>query len=128
MKFIIKDNNDKKLLITHLKSLSDNYVVEVKQNKNTRSMNQNKYYWKCIVQELAKELGYTVDEMHDALKIKFSSEWSQIEYKDKLIPLHSVKSTTVMNTKEFETYCEQIRIWALTDLSIRLRVPNEYQQ
>ncbi|BAQ93004.1 hypothetical protein [uncultured Mediterranean phage uvMED] len=128
MKFIIKDNNDKKLLITHLKSLGDNYIVEVKQNKNTRSMNQNKYYWKCIVQELAKELGYTVDEMHDALKIKFSSEWSQIEYKDKLIPLHSVKSTTVMNTAEFEQYCEQIRIWALTDLSIRLRVPNEYQQ
>lgn len=128
MKFIIKDNNDKKLLITHLKSLGDNYIVEVKQNKNTRSMNQNKYYWKCIVQELAKELGYTVDEMHDALKIKFSSEWSQIEYKDKLIPLHSVKSTTVMNTKEFETYCEQIRIWAITDLSIRLRQPNEYQQ
>jgi len=128
MKFIIKDNNDKKLLITHLKSLGDNYVVEVKQNKNTRSMNQNKYYWKCIVQELAKELGYTVDEMHDALKIKFSSEWSQIEYKDKLIPLHSVKSTTVMNTAEFEQYCESIRIWALTDLSIGLRVPNEYQQ
>ena len=128
MKFIIKDNNDKKLLITHLKSLGDNYIVEVKQNKNTRSMNQNKYYWKCIVQELAKELGYTVDEMHDALKIKFSSEWSQIEYKDKLIPLHSVKSTTVMNTKEFEIYCEQIRIWAITDLSIRLRQPNEYQQ
>ncbi|WP_339741928.1 hypothetical protein [uncultured Maricaulis sp.] len=126
MKFIIRDNNDKKLLITHLKSLGDNYVVEVKQNKNTRSMNQNKYYWKNIVQELAKELGYTVDEMHDALKIKFSSEWSQIEYKDKLIPLHSVKSTTVMNTKEFEQYCESIRIWAMTDLSIRLRTPNEY--
>jgi hypothetical protein len=126
MKFIIKDNNDKKLLITHLKSLGDNYIVEVKQNKNTRSMNQNKYYWKCIVQELAKELGYTVDEMHDALKIKFSSEWSQIEYKDKLIPLHSVKSTTVMNTKEFEVYCEQIRIWAITDLSIRLKAPNDY--
>jgi len=126
MKFIIKDNNDKKLLITHLKSLGDNYVVEVKQNKNTRSMNQNRYYWKCIVQELAKELGYTVDEMHDALKIKFSSEWSQIEYKDKLIPLHSVKSTTVMNTKEFEQYCESIRIWAITDLSIRLKAPNDY--
>jgi len=126
MKFIIKDDNDKKLLITHLKSLGDNYVVEVKQNKNTRSMNQNKYYWKCIVQELAKELGYTVDEMHDALKIKFSSEWSQIEYKDKLIPLHSVKSTTVMNTAEFEQYCESIRIWAITDLSIRLKAPNDY--
>lgn len=126
MRFIIKDDNDKKLLITHLRSLGNDYVVEVKQNKNTRSMNQNRYYWKCIVQELAKELGYTVDEMHDALKIKFSSEWSQVEYKDKLIPLHSVKSTTVMNTKEFEQYCESIRIWAITDLSIRLKAPNDY--
>lgn len=126
MKFIIKDNNDKKLLIEHLRSLGNDYVVEVKQNKNTRSMNQNRYYWKCIVQELANELGYTVDEMHDALKIKFSSQWSQVEYKDKLIPLHSVKSTTVMNTKEFEVYCEQIRIWAITDLSIRLKAPNDY--
>lgn len=127
MKFVIKDNNDKKLLITHLKSLGNDYIVEVKQNKNTRSMNQNRYYWKCIVQELARELGYTTDEMHDALKIKFSSEWNQVEYKDKLIPLHSVKSTTVMNTREFEVYCESIRIWALTDLSIKLRQPNEYQ-
>lgn len=127
MKFVIKDNNDKKLLITHLKSLGNDYIVEVKQNKNTRSMNQNRYYWKCIVQELARELGYTTDEMHDALKIKFSSEWNQVEYKDKLIPLHSVKSTTVMNTREFEIYCESIRIWALTDLSIKLRQPNEYQ-
>ena len=126
MKFIINDNNDKKLLITHLQSLGSNYVVEVKQNKNTRSMNQNKYYWKCIVQSLAKELGYTVDEMHDTLKIKFSSKWSQVEYKDKIIPLHSTKSTTVMNTKEFEEYCEQIRIWSMVDLGIRLKAPNDY--
>ena len=126
MKFIIKDDSDKKLLITHLKSLGDNYVVEVKQNKNTRSMNQNRYYWKNIVQELAKELGYTVDEMHDTLKIKFSSQWSQVEYKDKIIPLHGTKSTTAMNTKEFEEYCESIRIWAMVDLSIKLRTPNDY--
>jgi energy-converting hydrogenase A subunit M len=128
MKFIINDNNDKKLLITHLQALGNNYVVEVKQNKNTRSMNQNKYYWKCIVQGLAKELGYNTDEMHDALKVKFSSEWSMIQYKDKTIAMNNINSTTQMNTKEFEEYCEQIRIWAITDLGIRLRAPNEYQQ
>jgi len=128
MKFIIKDDNDKKLLITHLRSLGTDYIVEVKKRKNTRSMNQNRYYWKCIVQELAKELGYNTDEMHDALKVKFSSEWEMIQYKDKTIPMHNINSTTQMNTKEFEQYCETIRIWALTDLSIRLRQPNEYQQ
>ena len=126
MKFIINDNNDKKLLITHLQSLGSNYVVEVKQNKNTRSMNQNKYYWSCIVQTLAKELGYTVDQMHDALKVKFSTQWIRIEHNNKEIPLQSVKSTTSMNTKDFEEYCEQIRIWAIVDLGITLRTPNQY--
>ena len=126
MKFIIKDNNDKKQLIEHLRSLGNDYVVEVKRNKNTRTMNQNKYYWKCIVQQLAQELGYTNDEMHDTLKLKFSAQWEMIEYKDKTIALQTVTSTTVMNTKAFETYCEQVRIWAITELSIRLRTPNEY--
>ena len=126
MKFLINNNDDKKLLITHLQSLGNNYVVEVKQNKNTRSMNQNKYYWSAIVQPLAKELGYTVDELHDTLKVKFSTQWLMIQHNDKEIPLQGIKSTTAMNTKEFEDYCEQIRIWAIVDLSIRLRTPNEY--
>ena len=126
MKFLIKDRADKEMLINHLKSLGNDYTVEVKPNKNNRTMNQNRYYWKCIVQELAKEIGYNTDEMHDALKIKFSSEWSQIEYKDKIIPIHNTKSTTVMNTKEFEDYCDKIRIWAIVDLGIRLKAPNDY--
>ena len=127
MKFLINNNGDKRQLIEHLKSLGDNYVVTVKKKKNTRSMNQNKYYWSAIVQPLAREIGYTIDEMHDTLKIKFSSKWSQVEYKDKLIPLHSTKSTTVMNTKEFEEYMEQIRIWAMIDLNINLKTPNQYE-
>lgn len=126
MKFIIKDRSDKEMLINHLRSLSNNYTIEVKPIKNNRTMNQNRYYWKCIVQELAKEIGYNTDEMHEALKIKFSSEWNQIEYKDKIIPIHNTKSTTVMNTQEFEDYCDKIRIWSMVDLGIRLQAPNEY--
>jgi len=126
MKFIIKEGTDKEMLIKHLRTLRNNYTVEVKPLKNIRTMNQNRYYWKCIVQELAKEIGYNTDEMHEALKIKFSSEWSQIEYKDKIIPIHNTKSTTVMNTQEFEDYCDKIRIWAIVDLGIRLKAPNDY--
>ena len=126
MKFVIKDNKDKQSLINYLKELGNDYTVEVKKQKNNRSMMQNNYYWKCIVQVLAEELGYFNDEMHDTLKVKFASEWSSIEVNNKTIGLQTVNSTARMNTKAFEIYTENIRIWALSELNIRLMLPNEY--
>ena len=32
-----------------------------------------------------------------------------------------------MNTKDFEVYADQIRIWALTELGVRLMLPNEFK-
>jgi len=126
MKFVIKDNKDKQSLINYLKELGNDYIVEVKKQKNNRSMMQNNYYWKCIVQVLAEELGYFNDEMHDTLKVKFASEWQSIEVNNKTIGLQTVNSTARMNTKAFEVYAETIRIWALSELGIRLMLPNEY--
>ena len=127
MKFVIKDNKDKQSLINYLKELGNDYVVDVKKQKNNRSMMQNNYYWKCIVQVLAEELGYFDDEMHDCLKVKFASEWQSIEVNNKTIGLQTVNSTARMNTKAFEIYAETIRIWALSELGIRLMLPNEYK-
>tara|TARA_Y100001951_G_C11256157_1_gene249532 strand:- start:286 stop:669 length:384 start_codon:yes stop_codon:yes gene_type:complete len=127
MKFVIKDNKDKQSLINYLKELGNDYVVDVKKQKNNRSMMQNNYYWKCIVQVLAEELGYFNDEMHDTLKVKFASEWQSIEINDKQIGLQVINSTARMNTKAFEIYAEHIRIWALSELGIRLMLPNEYK-
>ena len=127
MKFVIKDNKDKQTLINYLKELGNDYIVDVKKQRNNRSNMQNNYYWACIVQPLANELGYFPDEMHDTLKIKFSSEWQSIEINDKQVGLQTVNSTARMNTKDFEVYADQIRIWALTELGIRLMLPNEYE-
>ena len=126
MKFVIKDNKDKQSLINYLKELGNDYIVDVKKQKTNRSIMQNNYYWKCIVQALAQELGYFNDEMHDILKVKFSSEQQSIQINDKTIGLQTVNSTARMNTKAFEVYAETIRIWALSELGIRLMLPNEY--
>jgi hypothetical protein len=126
MKFVIKDSKDKKSLINYLKELGNDYIVDVKKQKTNRSIMQNNYYWKCIVQELAEELGYFNDEMHDILKVKFASEWNSIQVNNKTIGLQTVNSTARMNTKAFEVYAETIRIWALSELGIRLMLPNEY--
>ena len=126
MKFVIKDNKDKQSLINYLKELGNDYIVEVKKQKTNRSIMQNNYYWKCIVQVLADEIGYYNDEMHDILKVKFASQWESVIINDKTIGLQTVNSTARMNTKAFETYAEHIRIWALSELGIRLMLPNEY--
>jgi len=126
MKFVIHDKNDKVQLVNYLKEMESPYTVEVKKNRNTRSNLQNNYYWKCIVQVLAKELGYFNDEMHDILRAKFLNEWEMVEINNKKIGLNKILSTTSLNTKAFEVYAEQIRIWALSDLGIRLMLPNEY--
>ena len=126
MKFVIKEDKDKQSLINYLKELGNDYIVDVKKQRNTRSNMQNSYYWKCIVQGLAEELGYFPDEMHDILKVKFASEWQSIEINDKTIGLQVIKSTATIDTKAFEIYADQIRIWAMTELGIRLMMPNEY--
>tara|TARA_R110002012_G_scaffold293654_2_gene489427 strand:+ start:310 stop:693 length:384 start_codon:yes stop_codon:yes gene_type:complete len=127
MKFVIKDYNDKLVLIQYLKELENDYIVDVKKKRNNRSNMQNNYYWKCIVQTLSQELGYFPNEMHDILKVKFASEWQSIEINNKQVGLQVLNSTATMNTKAFEIYAEQIRIWALSELNIRLMLPNEYE-
>ena len=126
MKFVIKDNKDKQSLINYLKELGNDYIVDVKKQRNNRSMMQNNYYWKCIVQTLSEELGYYPNEIHDILKVKFASEWQSIEVNNNKVGLQVINSTATMDTKAFEIYAEQIRIWALSELNIRLMLPNEY--
>tara|TARA_R100000664_G_C2757798_1_gene146220 strand:- start:691 stop:1074 length:384 start_codon:yes stop_codon:yes gene_type:complete len=127
LKFIIKDDKDKQSLIKYLKELGSDYIVDVKKQKNNRSLMQNNYYWKCIVQALGEELGYFNDEMHNILKVKFASQWEKVQVNEKTIGLQTVNSTARMNTKDFEIYAEHIRIWALSELGIRLMLPNEYK-
>ena len=127
MKFVIKDKQDKQSLINYLKELGNDYIVEVKKQRNNRSNMQNSYYWKCIVQGLAEELGYFPDEMHDILRAKFLNEWEMLEINDKKIGINKIGSTATLNTKAFEIYADQIRIWAMTELGIRLMMPNEYE-
>ena len=127
MNFAINNKKDKQSLFNYLKELDNDYLVSVKKQRNNRSNMQNNYYWACIVQPLASELGYFPDEMHDTLKLKFASEWQSIDINDKQIGLQTVNSTARMNSKEFEIYADQIRIWALTELGVRLMLPNEFK-
>ena len=51
-----------------------------------RNGKQNRFYWKVVVNGLASYFGYTADEMHKALKVKFdvpsTSKLSVVEFSE----------------------------------------------
>jgi len=83
-----------------------------------RTEAENRYYWGVVVKILAEHLGYTKDEMHDALRWEFL----RVEH-DKGPP--TVRSTTSLSTVEFEEYLEEIRFWAWDQFECMIPLPHE---
>lgn len=71
-----------------------------------RTEQQNKYYFKCIVLPLGKFLGYHKFEMHEILKDMFIPDTSK-----------------ELDTNEFKDYCEQIRVWSMSEFNFTLEEP-----
>jgi len=95
----------------------DWFVVEITKAKQIRSLNQNRYYWGVVVKILAQHTGYTSEETHQELARMFL----QYENNGKLF----VRSTTKLNTVEFENYTESCRQWAWNEMNLHIPLPNE---
>lgn len=106
-------------LKAHLLELAGSAVeVVVRPRRDTRSSNQNRYYFGAVVRPLADHLGYTEDELHEALKWKFLRKEAEG-------PLATVRSTASLDTVEFEDYLERVRTWASAELSYTIPLPGE---
>jgi hypothetical protein len=93
------------------------YVLEINKSKSIRSLNQNRYYFGVVLLILSDHFGYTTDELHQICAGTF------LRYENK--GKEFVKSTTKLDTKEFEIYLEQIRRWAMNEHQISIPLPNE---
>jgi len=114
--------NDARGYAALLKSLAGKKVA-IKVGKPQRSDNQRRFYFGVIVKILADEWGYNPPEqMHDALREEFLRLEADPEHGK---PLPTVRSTSDLNTAEFEDYLDRIRAWAATDYGIVLPFPNE---
>ncbi len=108
---------DKELFNIQLKAFEGKHIdLSVKLPSKNRSNNQNRFYWGVLIDIIGKELGYTADETHEALKMKFLL--------DRRGKIPTVRSTAVLTTKEFEDYLEDIKRWAAEFLNVVLPDPN----
>jgi ribosomal protein L7/L12 len=85
---------------------SDKAIIEIKDDKESRSVKQNRLYWEWV-SVIGGELGYTKDETHAILRDKFLG---YTETTTKLSVIKELRSTTKLKVKEFKDYLEQIDI------------------
>ena len=93
-------------------------TCEVKKFVKKRTDPQNKFYWAVVVDILSKELGYEKEEIHLMLRERFLRIHDE-QHPDFVI----AKSTTKLNTQEFNEYIEAIQRWAAQELQIFIPDP-----
>jgi len=115
MKRIIERKKEKRhiiesMIVSHFSQFSedDKAVIEIKQDKDSRSTKQNRLYWEWIGTVISPELGYTKDEAHMILRDKFLG-YNEITTK-KGETVRELRSTTKLKVGEFKDYLEQIDI------------------
>ena len=110
---------DEERFVSNLLKLEGKDIIfTISENKDYRTKEQNKLWWKYM-QILSADLGYSKDEMHDICKLKFLKR----ERFDDGIKIEYLKSTAQLTKKEFKILVDEVIIWAAKTFSINL--PNE---
>ncbi len=100
--------------------LNEGKKVSVEVIRQKRSKNENAYYW-LILGELSEETGYTPDELHELFKGMFLKNHIEIKGKNYTV----IRSTSDLNTAEFEEYLSKIRQLASIEWGYYVKLPNE---
>lgn len=96
--------------------------VVVRKRRSQRTESQNRYYWAVVIEILASHCGYTSEEMHEALKVKFLSDHQEDER-----GLLKVGSTAALSTDEFIKYTNRVVIWAAKELGVFIPDPGQME-
>jgi len=104
--------------LNHLATLEGEKVeVEVKKFRNSRSLEQNRLYWR-IVAIISEHTGYTKDETHALLGSKFLKDHVDIQEGEEMKRYTVVKSSSSLKTDEMAKYIEEAKQWAAQELQL----------
>lgn len=116
-------NNDKQKLHDVLRNLKGTKLIKIEKYSKKRSNPQNRYYHGVVLKYLSETTGFSVSEMHDVLKAKFLPYERANRVTSEVVQFG--RSTTELNTLQYEEFLEQVRIWALNELDCLIPLPNE---
>lgn len=111
----------------YLKTLANKPIqLVVKVLTRQRSNNQNRWYWGCIVPAIAEHCGYQPHE-HEALHDELVRKFLGLRPDPNPLGLRVSTSDPDFSTADFAEYCEQVRIWAATDLGVVIPDPEQVE-
>lgn len=109
--------------LVHLSGLEGKQIeLVLRKKRSQRSLAQNSWYWGVVIEILASHCGYTPEEMHEALKIRFLSSRQEDER-----GLIKVGSTAALTTDEFIRYTNRVIQWAAEYLHVYVPDPNQVE-
>ena len=105
----------------YLRSLAKRHVdVLIRPHREQRTSPQNRYLWGVCYALIAEHCGYEVDELHEALAMKFL----RIE-DDPLTGSPRRRRTPKTDTAEFAAYVEACRRFAAVELGVVIPDPEQ---
>lgn len=123
--------NQREYMIEQLKKYEGkDVIVEVKQAKSQRSLNQNAYYWGVVIKMLMEEFGMNTreerDSLHQILIQKFiEDEQVELSILGKEYKAKTHRTSSDLDAKEFEEYLSKVRQWANVEFGVFIPEPNE---
>ena len=128
MDYIIRHKSDKGEVAKAIYGLPESkkpWLVRIRLQNPTRSIDQNGYYWKIVIGLSAKAFGYTPKEMHIIWKDMMLAKEEIVGFSENRIEV--MPSTTKLSTVEMEDYLSQIRIKS-SEMGIYIPLPNEVME
>lgn len=119
-RFIPADPRRFSLAFVHYKDGTPIEVI-IRKPRKERSTDQNKYYWGVVIDIISDMTGFSPQEAHDCMRMKFLT--SMVEVENASLP--RAKSTTELTTVEFMDYVAQIQQFAAEFLGVYIPDPNE---
>jgi hypothetical protein len=108
---------------------NEDVTIIIEKTKRKRSGPQNAFYWGCVLPYITWgiiELGneWTDEDSHILMRSKFLQKAILINDDGEFVT--KTKSTTELDTVQWEEYITKIRAWASEMLNIEIPLPNEY--
>jgi hypothetical protein len=118
-----------KLYYDSLKKLESKTVsLTLGEWRNTRSIQENRYYWGVIIRIFEDYIGNKDNQSGDAHE-HLTSQFLKYRKKDPITGRYRtyIKSTSDLTTKEFEDYCSTCRTYLNSTFGLCVPQPNEFE-
>lgn len=127
MVFNLENSFEKKSALTYLEKLiTSKKVIELKEIKPKRSLNQNRYIH-LLFSWFALQTGYTCEEVKQIVfkQIVNPDLFYQGEHETTIGSIHRWRSTKDLNTKEMTTAVDNFRNYSSLEAGIYLPEPSD---